>query len=211
MRFLLVDDHAIVRKGIMDVASDYAEGIVFVEAGSSREAMEQVAREELDLVLLDISLPDESGLSTLKKIRRVRPELPVLVLSMHPEAEYAVMALQAGANGYIAKNSATDELVDAIGKVLTSGQYVSERFSVNLVREMAPRDSADPRTLLSERELQVLLHIAEGMRQTDIADKMGVSLKTVGTYKSRAMKKLGVKNNARLYEYLIKHSLISPF
>lgn len=202
MKFLIVDDHAVVRRGTMEIVADISESINFDEAASSREALDKLEAGGHDLVLLDISLPDESGLETLRKIRTERPQLPVLILSMHPEEEYAVRMLKSGANGYLAKNSAPDELVTAIRKVLSGARYVSPSLRDRLVDDLIePRRTKKAYEVLSHREYQVLAALARGEKVTDIAEKMGVSVKTVSTYRVRGMRKLKLENYAQLVRY----------
>ena len=209
MKFLIVDDHAVVRRGTIEIVSDFSDEVDFDEAGSSAEALDKVAAGGHDLVLLDISLPDESGLETLKKIRAARPELPVLILSMHPEEEYAVRTFKVGADGYLAKGSAPDELVNAIRKVLSGGKYVSSSLSDRLVSELLePKRTKRPQELLSHREYEVLAMLARGNKLTAIAEDMGLSVKTASTYKTRGMKKLGLKNNAELVRYAMVQGML---
>ncbi|MDD4952861.1 MAG: response regulator transcription factor [Desulfovibrionaceae bacterium] len=209
MKILIVDDHAVVRRGTIEIVSDFSDEVDFDEAGSSAEALGKVAAGGHDLVLLDISLPDESGLETLKKIRAARPELPVLILSMHPEEEYAVRTFKVGADGYLAKGSAPDELVNAIRKVLSGGKYVSSSLSDRLVSELLePKRTKRPQELLSHREYEVLAMLARGNKLTAIAEDMGLSVKTASTYKTRGMKKLGLKNNAELVRYAMVQGML---
>ncbi|MDD4953123.1 MAG: response regulator transcription factor [Desulfovibrionaceae bacterium] len=209
MKILIVDDHAVVRRGTIEIVSDFSDQVEFDEAGSSAEALDKVAAGGHDLVLLDISLPDESGLETLKKIRAARPGLPVLILSMHPEEEYAVRTFKVGADGYLAKGSAPDELVNAIRKVLSGGKYVSAALSDRLVSELVePKRTKRPQELLSHREYEVLAMLAKGNKLTAIAEDMGLSVKTASTYKTRGMRKLGLTNNAELVRYAMAQGML---
>ncbi|MBN2140818.1 MAG: response regulator transcription factor [Desulfovibrionaceae bacterium] len=209
MKILIVDDHAVVRRGTIEIVSDFSDDVEFDEAGSSAEALDKVAAGGHDLVLLDISLPDESGLETLKKIRAARPGLPVLILSMHPEEEYAVRTFKVGADGYLAKGSAPDELVNAIRKVLSGGKYVSASLSDRLVSELVePKRTKRPQELLSHREYEVLAMLAKGNKLTAIAEDMGLSVKTASTYKTRGMRKLGLTNNAELVRYAMAQGML---
>ncbi|HMM37508.1 MAG TPA: response regulator transcription factor [Desulfovibrio sp.] len=204
MKILLVDDHGIVRCGIREVAQEYSPDLEFEEASTSQEAMRKIAAEAFGLVLLDLSLPDESGLETMRKIRNVRPELPVLVLSMHLESEYVVAAFRAGANGYLPKSFAAEELVTAISDVLDGKRYISPALTADLLDEKVSQYGKAADRTLSEREKQVLILLAQGEKLCDVAERMGLNPKTVGTYKIRAMKKLGLKNNAQLFQYMAK-------
>ncbi len=208
MRFLIVDDHAVVRRGTMEILSDYSDDVTFHEAGSSGEALSLLGQFAFDLVLLDISLPDENGLETLKKIRRVHPALPVLILSMHPEEEYAIRTFRSGANGYLAKNSAPEELITAVKKVLQGGKYLSPDLSDRLLHEyIDPKAVRRPSEQLSQREYQILSALAAGKTLTAIAAEMSLSVKTVSTYRARVMKKLKLANNAQLIRYAMQNAI----
>lgn len=189
MHLLLIDDHAVVRSGVRDIVSVSSSDATFAEASSAREAMGILADEDFDMVILDISLPDESGLRLLTRIRDIKPELPVLILSMHPEEGYAVRAIKAGANGYLNKASVPSELVIAIEKILSGDTYASEALASGLLKGIAGKKSSKlPHELLSEREWHVLRLLAKGRKLTHIAEEMNVHPKTVSTYKSRIMK-----------------------
>ncbi len=204
MNLLLVDDHAVVRSGVRDIVSVSETSACFAEASCAREALELLLDNDYDMVILDISLPGESGLQLLTKIRRLRPLLPVLVLSMYPEEGYALRSLKAGANGYLNKASVPAELIKAIRMILSGNTYASQHLTSELLRDMAsPSANKHPHEQLSEREWHVLRHLAKGQKLRDIAVSMNVHPKTVSTYKSRIMKKLKMNNNAELLRYAL--------
>lgn len=209
MRILLVDDHAVVRKGIKEIASISVGTADFDEAETGCDALRMIGDADYDLVILDISLPDQSGLDVLRHIRKSRTDLPVLILSMHPENGYAARAFEAGANGYLTKGSVPEELQDAIEKVLKGGRYTSPTLIDSLVRQLLdPTRPAKPHDVLSEREYEVLRRLARGERLTAIAIQMDLSTKTVATYRSRAMKKLKLENAAQLFRYAMNAGML---
>lgn len=203
MHLLLVDDHAVVRTGLRDIVSVSFSTARFSEAATAREAMELVLNQEFDMVILDISLPDENGLQLLGRIRDTRPKLPVLILSMHPEEGYAKRAMQAGANGYLNKASIPEELVSAIDTIIAGANYVGGATDDAALSG----DNKPPHAVLSDQEWNVLLQLAQGRKLIDIAAAMNVHPKTVSTYKSRIMKKLGLDNNAQLMRYALEFGL----
>lgn len=210
MRFLIVDDHAVVRRGTIEIVADISDSIQFDEAGTSEAALKNIEKQEYALILLDISLPDESGLQVLKKIRTKKPALPILVLSMHPEEEYAVRAFKMGADGYLTKNSAPDELIQAIKKVMNGGKYVSASMGDKLISDLRVTQGRKmPQEILSPKEFEVLSLLAQGNKSTAIAKMKGISVKTVSTYKVRGMKKLKLKNNAELVRYALSNGLLN--
>jgi DNA-binding NarL/FixJ family response regulator len=198
---LVVDDHAVVRRGTMDILADMPREFRFLEAATSGEALTLVRAHPCGLVLLDLSLPDESGFATLAAIRRHDPELPVIILSMHVEAEYARRALALSANGYLGKNSAPGELAQAIEKVLSGETYVSPGLSGELTARDGPH-GAKPR--LSPREREVMHRLARGEKLTDVAAAMRVTVQTAGTYRTRIMKKLNLRTTADFFRYALE-------
>lgn len=209
MRILLVDDHAVVRKGIKEIASISVGAADFDEAETGGDAIAMIGAADYDLVILDISLPDQSGLDVLRRIREERPGLPVLILSMHPENGYAARAFEAGANGYLTKGSVPEELQDAIEKILKGCRYTSPTLVDSLVRQLLdPVRPTKPHDVLSEREYEVLRRLARGERLTAIANQMDLSTKTVATYRSRAMKKLNLANAAQLFRYAMNAGML---
>lgn len=208
IRILISDDHAIVREGLKQILADTDDLVVAGEAANGHEVLELIRREDWDMVLLDLAMPGKDGLETLKEVKREKPKLPVLVLSIYPEEQYAVRALKAGASGYLTKESAPEELIAAIRKVSRGGKYISASLAEKLASHLGV-DAAKPvHEGLSDREYQVMLLIASGKTVTEIADAMCLSVKTVSTYRSRALSKMDMKNNSAFTYYAIKYGLI---
>ena len=207
MKILLADDHAVVRRGLRQILSDQFKHASFGEAGNAQEALDLIWKQEWDVVVLDITMPGRSGLDVLREIKQFKPRLPVLVLSMHPENQFAVRVLKSGASGYMTKESAPDELVGAVKKVLAGGRYVSSALAESLAASLSANQKA-PQEKLSDREFQVLRLIASGKMVTDIARELSLSAKTISTYRSRILEKMGMKNNAELMHYAIEHRLV---
>ncbi len=209
LKILIADDHAIVRKGLMKILKESDNGISVDEAGHGQEALARVLQTRYELVLMDISMPGRGGLDVLKEMKSHRPQLPVLMLSMHPEEEYAIRALRAGASGYVTKDSAAEELVGAIRKVLSGGRYVSSSLAEKLAFEMEADAGKLPHETLSDREYQVLRMIASGKTVTEIGQELSLSVKTISTYRSRILEKMRAKNNAELTRYAFANRLVS--
>jgi len=208
IRALIADDHAVVRQGLKQILGDTPEMVVAGEATNGQEVLDKVRAETWDVVVLDISLPDRSGLDILKQLRSERPKLPVLVLSMHSEDQYAMRVLKAGASGYLTKDSAPDELVKAIRKVVSGGRYVSSFLAEKLAFEIGTDSSRLPHETLSDREFQVLRLIAAGKSVTEIAAELYLSVKTVSTYRARLLEKMNLGTNAELMHYAMQNHLI---
>ncbi len=208
IRALIADDHAVVRQGLKQILGDTPEMVVAGEATNGQEVLDKVRAETWDVVVLDISMPDRSGLDILKQLRSERPKLPVLVLSMHSEDQYAVRVLKAGASGYLTKDSAPDELVKAIRKVVSGGRYVSSLLAEKLAFEIGTDSSRLPHETLSDREFQVLRLIAAGKSVTEIAAELYLSVKTVSTYRARLLRKMNLGTNAELMHYAMQNHLI---
>jgi DNA-binding NarL/FixJ family response regulator len=208
IRALIADDHAVVRQGLKQILGDTPEMVVAGEATTGQEVLDKVRAETWDVVVLDISMPDRSGLDVLKQLRSERPRLPVLVLSMHSEDQYAVRVLKAGASGYLTKDSAPDELVKAIRKVVSGGTYVSSFLAEKLAFEVGTDSSRLPHETLSDREFQVLRLIAAGESVTEIAAELYLSVKTVSTYRARLLQKMNLTTNAELIHYAMRNHLI---
>jgi two-component system, NarL family, invasion response regulator UvrY len=206
VRILIADDHPIYRRGLLQILTDVPDMFAVDEAGSGEEALGKVWDNNYDLVLLDISMPGRGGLDALKVLKSHRPKLPVLVISMHPEEQYAVRALRAGADGYVNKESAWYELVKAIQKVLEGGKYVSALVAEKLATNMSDVDKP-LQEILSDREYQVFLMIASGKTVGAIADELSLSVKTVSTHRVRILEKMKFKNNAELIHYAIANNL----
>ncbi len=208
IRILVADDHTVVREGVRQILSGQDDMIVEDEAENGQETLEKVMNGSFDVVLLDISMPGRSGLEILEDIINLNPRLPVLILSMHPEEQYAVRALRAGASGYLTKASASDELIGAIRKVSRGGKYVTASLAEKLARELDNRTDKQRHEKLSNREYQVMLMLASGKSVSEIGDELCLSVKTVSTYRSRIMEKMGLKKNAELTFYAMKHNLL---
>jgi two-component system invasion response regulator UvrY len=206
--FLIVDDHAVVRRGLRQVVAEECDGAVVEEASTGQAVLDAVRREDWDLVILDINLPDKNGLEVLKDLQALRPALPVLILSHHAEEQYAARAFKAGAAGYLTKDSAAAELPTAIRKVLAGGRYVSSSFAERLAGHLTGDAGAASHEALSDREHLVLCEIAQGKTVSQIADELALSVKTVSTYRARLLEKLGLANNAELMRYALDHRLV---
>ena len=208
MHILITDDHAVVRRGLREILADSLEGATFSEAGNADDALRLMARHAIQILVLDINMPGRSGLDLLKDVKRMYPRLPVIVLSVQSEDQYAVRCLRAGASAYINKDSAPEELAQAARKVLAGGRYVSAGLAEKLVTILD--DDADrPRhELLSDRELEVMLMIASGVSLTEIGNRLHVSAKTVSTYRARVMDKMQARSNAELTRYAVSRNLI---
>ena len=206
MRILIVDDHAMVREGLKRILADEFEDAGFGEAANATEALERLWKESWDLMLLDVSMHGRTGLDVLKEIRSSASRMPVLVLSAHPEEQYAVRVLKAGAAGYLTKESAPQELCRAVRKVLSGGKYITPTLAEQLAAEV--QSSGRPaHEALSNREYQVMLLIAAGKVPKEIGDELSLSVKTVGTYRTRVLEKLKLKNNAELMRYVLERGL----
>jgi two-component system invasion response regulator UvrY len=208
MRVLIADDHAVFRRGLRDTLAEAFSKVTFGEAKTAQETIELVRRQDWDVVILDISMPGKSGLDILDDLRRLRPKLPVLLLTMHPEQQYARRALKAGAAGYLTKDGVPEELKEAIKKIVAGGRYVSATLAEKLAVDL--KDGADLplHELLSDREFQVLRMIASGKTVKEIAEGLSLSVKTVSTYRGRILEKTGMKTNADLIRYALEAQLV---
>jgi DNA-binding NarL/FixJ family response regulator len=207
-KILVADDHPIVREGLKQILCETFDTIVVDEAGTSQEVLNKVWKNDYDVVLLDISLPDRSGLDVLKELKRAKPELHILMISMHPEAQYAVRAIRAGASGYLTKESAPDDLVAAVQKVLSGRKYISPSLAEKLAFALEVDAEKPVHEMLSDREYQVMCMIASGKMVKEIAGELMLSAKTISTYRSRILRKMRMKSSAELTHYAIKHSLV---
>jgi DNA-binding NarL/FixJ family response regulator len=208
IKVLIADDHAVVREGVKHIFAETPDIRVEGEAGNGREVLEKIGKQEYDLLLLDIAMPGRDGLEILKEIRMQRPKLPVLMLSMFPEEQYALRALKSGASGYLTKDSIPNELVKAVRKVLKGGNYISSSFSERLLTEITSDGTKPLHETLSDREFQIMRMIASGRTMNEIADELSLSSKTVYTYRARILEKMDMKNNMELTHYATKHRLI---
>lgn len=207
-RVLIVDDHVIIRQGLRQILSDAFPKATFGEADSANLALEQVAKARWDIVLLDITMPGKSGMDVLKQIVEAQPNIAVLVLSMHPEDQYAIRVLKSGAAGYITKNTASEEVVGAVKKVLGGGKYVSASLAENLAASLNAPTGKAPHELLSDREYQVMRLIALGKSVKEIAFELSLSVKTISTYRTRIMEKTKLKTNAEIIRYAVHEKLV---
>lgn len=206
LRIMLVDDHPIVRRGLREILAEAFEQAVIHEVGSAHEALALARTQSWSVVILDLSLPDASGLDVLKKIREARPRLPVLILSMHAVDQFARRAIAAGASGYLTKEAADAELVTAVMRLLRGGKY----FGADVLEGMTvrhPGGDERPHERLSDREYQVLRMIGSGKTVSEIAQSLSLSVKTVSTYRARVLEKMGMRTNAELTHYAVRHGL----
>ncbi len=207
LRILIVDDHPIVRHGLKQTLGDAHEIGEIGEAATPQEALDLVRQREWDAVILDIGLPGRGGLDVLKEIKQELPRLPVLILSMHTEDQYAVRAVRAGAAGYLTKGAAMDHLVAAIRKVVTGGRYISPELAERLATELTADADRPLHALLSDREFEVFRLIAAGQTVGEIAERLSLSVKTISTYRARILEKMQLKNNAELMQYALTNRL----
>jgi DNA-binding NarL/FixJ family response regulator len=208
LRILLVDDHTMLRSGLKAVLSVEFQGAAFGEAADGPGAFAQLHAQPWDIVLLDISLPGRSGLDLLKDLKAGWPRLRVLVLSGHKEDQLALRALRSGAEGYLSKASASDELVKAVQKIMAGGRYVSPALAEQLASEAAKDLARTPHQTLSDREYEVTCLLASGKTVTEIADELALSVKTISTYRARILEKLSVRNNAEVVQYAVRNGLV---
>jgi two-component system, NarL family, invasion response regulator UvrY len=209
VRIVLVDDHAVVRAGFKQLIDTTADLEVAGEAGTAADALALVAAQPCDVMLLDISLPDASVLDTVAALRRRQSELPILIVSMHPEEQYAVNLLRAGASGFFSKAGGADELLEAIRTVAAGRKYVSASLAEALALAATGDAPAPPHRQLSNREFQIFVQLAAGKTVTDIADEMCLSVKTISTYRSRIFEKMDFSRNADLTAYALRHNLMN--
>jgi two-component system invasion response regulator UvrY len=208
MRVLIADDHAVFRRGLRETLAEFFFKVTFGEAKTAQETVELVRRHDWDVVILDISMPGKSGLDVLDELRRLRPRLPILLLSMHPEEQFARRALKTGAAGYLTKESVPEELKEAVRKVVAGGRYVSATLAEKLAVDLRAGADTPLYELLSDREFQVLRMIASGKSVKDIAEELSLSVKTVSTYRARILEKSGMKTNAELIRYALQSQLV---
>ncbi len=207
-KVLVADDHTVVREGIKRIIEETSDMVVAGEAVNGWEVLDKARSGDYDVVVLDISMPGKNGMEILKELKRERPGVPVLILSMHPEEQYALRALRAGASGYVTKESAPDELIAALEKVLRGSKYITSALAERLVLDIGVGSEESLHEKLSDRELQVLCLLAEGKTINQIGQELCLSAKTISTYRSRIMQKMAMKTNAQLIRYAIKHGLV---
>lgn len=207
MRILLVDDHAILRSGLRRILEEAFQGVHVGEASTAEEALDLIREGAWELLVLDISLPGRSGLDALPEIRSLRPRLPVVMLSMYGEQQFAIRALRAGASAYLTKEHAAEELIRAVGTVLSGRRYIGEALAEQLAAHVASDHERPLHELLSTREFEVLRLIASAKGMTEIAEELGLSVKTVSTYRTRILEKMQMGSNAELMQYAIRQGL----
>jgi two-component system, NarL family, invasion response regulator UvrY len=208
IRVLIADDHAVFRRGLRETLGDEFAKVIFGEAKTAQETLECVRQQDWQIVILDISMPGKSGLDILDELKRVRPKLPILLLSMHPEEQFARRALKAGAAGYLTKESVPEELRAAVQRVLSGGRYVSTTLAEKLACDLREGADTPAHELLSDREFQVLRMIASGKTVTQIAGEIALSVKTVSTYRARILEKTGMKTTAELIRFALQSHLV---
>lgn len=208
IRVLLADDHKIVRAGLKELLSETGDIAVAGEANDGTEALARIREGEYDVAVLDMSMPGRSGIDLIRQVKQEKPRLPILVLSMHSEEQYAVRALKAGASGYLTKESAADQLVTAIRRIAAGGAFVTPETAQRLALDLNGAAATAPHALLSDREFQVFRFIAGGKTVSDIAKQLSLSVKTISTHKTRIMRKMGLANQTELIRYAIEHRLL---
>lgn len=208
LRILVADDFPLFRRGVKDLLSDGLGAITVEECANAHDLLELIQQKKWDVLILDISMPGTTGTEALKSVKRECPTLPVVVLSMHPEDQYAVRMFKAGAAAYLTKASAPEELVTAMKKVLTGGRYVNQSLGEKLVRLVHQPADRMPHDLLSDREYEVMQLLASGKTISEIAEVMHLGITTISTYRARILTKLSLKNNAELMRYAIQYGLV---
>lgn len=206
-RVLLVDDHTVVRRGVRAIVEDNMPGIELAEAGNGDEAL-ALLDEKFDAVVLDLSMPGRDGFDLLAEIKHRHPKLPVLIMSLHGEEQFALRTLRAGASGYLTKSTAPEQLVTALTKVLRGGRYVSEALAEQLAAGIGEPAAGSPHERLSDREFDVMRGIASGRSVSEIAAQMHLSVKTVSTYRARLLEKMNMSTNAELTRYALEAGLV---
>ncbi|MEW6554695.1 MAG: response regulator transcription factor [Actinomycetota bacterium] len=204
----VLDDHPIVRQGLERILEEEADMRVGGQAGNYLDLMELLRSRRPDVIILDITMPDRSGLDVLKDLRAMYPDIPVLIMSVHDEKHFATRTIKAGAAGYLNKMSVSDELVTAIRRVVSGRKYISLKVAEQLAEELDRPPNGMPHEALSDREFQVMCMIAGGMKSKEIADQLGISHKTVSTYRERLLRKMGMRTNTELAHYAVKNQII---
>lgn len=210
IRVVIADDHTIVREGLKELLSNAGEIDVIAEAVDGHDVIERVRGLQFDVLVLDMSMPGKSGMELIKQVKAEAPKLRIVVLTMHQENQYAVRAIRAGASGYLTKDAASDQLVNAIRKVAAGGAFISAEVAEMLARQAQGATQATPHESLSDREFQVLRMLVSGIPLTDIGEELHLSVKTISAHKARILQKLGLSNQSELVRYAIAHKLAEP-
>jgi len=208
LRILIADDHAIIRKGLKQILLEEYPSAVIEEVNDAEAAINKTITNEWDILICDLSMPGRSGLDVLQHVKQNLLKLPVLILSIHPEEQYAIRALRAGAAGYLSKDAATEELVNAVQRILQGRKYISSSLAEIMASELDQEASKPPHELLSNRELHVFKLIADGKSVSEIAEQLSLSITTVSTYRSRILEKMDIKTNADMTRYALENKLI---
>ena len=208
LRILIADDHTVVRKGLIQILMEEFTSAVIEEVADAEELIKKVMSAKWDVVVSDLSMPGRSGLDALQQIKLSFPDLPVLILSIHPAEQYALRALKAGAAGYLSKDTAPDELVKAVQKVLLGKKYISQSIAERLANSFSSDHNNNPHEILSDREFDVMKFLANGKSVSEIAEMLSLSVTTVSTYRARVMTKMNLKSNSDLTKYAIENNLI---
>ncbi len=207
-KVLICDDHAVVRQGLKQILLEDSNKFSCEEAANGREVLDMIAEKKWDAVVLDISLPGMSGIEILKEIKKVRPKLPVLVLTVHSEEQFGLRTLKAGAAGYLTKDSAPEELVNALKRIMNGGKYINQQIVEILMNDVDNNSDRPPHENLSNREFEIMRLIASGKAPMQIADELALSVKTVSTYRSRLLEKMKFTTNAEITHYAITNKLV---
>jgi two-component system invasion response regulator UvrY len=208
IRILIADDHIVVRKGLKQILREEFSDAQIEEASNGMELLKKINDEKWDIIISDLSMPGRSGLEVLKQVKQDQPKLPVLILSMHPEDQYAIRVLKAGASGYLTKESAPDELVKAVRHILNGRKYITESIAEKLASGINIENSESLHTTLSDREFSVLKLIASGKTVSEVAEILSLSVPTISTYRARILEKMNMKTNAELTHYAIENKLV---
>lgn len=209
IQILIADDHAIIRDGLKQIISFVSNMAVAGEASNGEEVLQKLRALQVDVLVLDMSMPGKSGIALIQQINAIKPDLPILVLSMHQESQYAVQAMRAGASGYITKNTASSQLIEGIRKVAEGGTFVSPEISAKLIKQLHKPETDLPHTKLTAREFQIFSMLVEGHSVNDIAKILSLSNKTISTHKAAVLQKMEASTTASLVYYALKHGLIN--
>jgi two-component system invasion response regulator UvrY len=207
IRVLVADDHAVVRRGVVQILDEAPDMVAAGEASTGRQVLNEIQEHDFDVLVLDIAMPEGSGLEVLNQLQTLKPNLRVLILSMYPEKQYAVRALKAGAAGYLTKESAPGELLTAIRRVAQGGKYISQSLAEELAAGLVGEAEMPPSERLSDREYQVVRLLAQGKTVTEIATELALSIKTISTYRARVLEKLNLRNTAEIIRYAFEHGI----